>query len=162
MPSPGATPNFAPALEAFSRGFVSSQRESDENDRRAASILFEGAKAHPELFDSEVTRKHVEPLVGGVSPTTVVLASSCSRRPEGPRTYQVVDCHGEGEHPADALTSTMRRLAEQADGLEPPEHFRGSTAGRSWRRARRTGARLAQHFVGHLSDRVQGWSAGAR
>src|SRR5713101_8452772 len=64
-------------------------------------------------------------FVGAVAPTPPVVShsSSCGRRPECPEPHQVVDGHREREHPADALASSVSRLAEQAHGLQPAEYF---------------------------------------
>ncbi len=60
-----AVPNYAPAIESFTKGFLDSQEAAERRDRQAASALFEAAKANPELFDSPIVRKHVAKLVGG-------------------------------------------------------------------------------------------------
>src|SRR5262245_23412976 len=63
--------------------------------------------------------------VGALLPTPGVLVelASCGDRAEVPQAHQIVDRHGEGEHPADAVAAAMPRLAKQPDRLEPSEHF---------------------------------------
>ena len=63
--------------------------------------------------------------VGAFLPTPDALGdvASCGYRSEVPQSHQIVDRHGEGEHPGHAVAAAMPRLAKQADRLEPPEHF---------------------------------------
>ena len=56
-------------------------------------------------------------------PGVLVELASCGDRAEVPQAHQIVDRHGEGEHPTDAVAAAMPCLAKQADRLEPPEHF---------------------------------------
>src|SRR5215510_6520253 len=56
-------------------------------------------------------------------PDAPVKLPSCGERAEVPQSHQIVDRHGEGKHPADAVAAAMLRLAQQADRLKPAEHF---------------------------------------
>src|SRR4029450_5855646 len=62
--------------------------------------------------------------IGGVPPTAATLlhAASRSHRPEGPESHQVIGGHRGAETPADAVASSVSRLATQPHGLQPPEH----------------------------------------
>ena len=107
---PTVTPNYAAPIEAFTRGFMDAQAQAAARDRQAATILYEGAKQNPALFDSPIVRKQVKNLVGGDDVYDLVAGAWKSANDPESAAYQTMKQLGILE-PGEEVTPESRALA---------------------------------------------------
>lgn len=60
----GGFPDYAAAIEGFTRGFIREREAADTRKARTGQVLFEAAKTNPDMFDDPTASKAIEAYIG--------------------------------------------------------------------------------------------------
>lgn len=89
MPDRAVTPNFAPAIENFSRSFSAAHDKEQANARQMDLHVIEAAKTNPALWDDPRTAKAAESVYGKDAAPVVIEAFKATSNPEHPAYNQL-------------------------------------------------------------------------